>query len=279
MTASQLPARPEPDAAAKMPKLQAIPAFTDNYIWALADAGGRALLVDPGDAEPVISALETNRWQPLAVLITHHHADHVGGLPALLQRWPALRVIGPKDDRIPGVSQRVDAGDTVRIDDMGLQFRVMTVPGHTLSHVAYVGIGADNRWLFCGDTLFSLGCGRLFEGTPAQMMDSLDRLAALPDDHLVCCTHEYTAANGRFAIRMDADNPALMRRVAEVAACRAMNQPSLPVTLASERACNPFLRCAEPAIVAAVASATGSVPVDRLDTFTRLRRLKDEFRG
>src|SRR5690606_35146738 len=157
----------------------------------------------------------------LAVLVTHHHPDHIGGLAELRQRWPSLRIFGPDDARIAGLDEAVGEGDGVRIDAMDLEFRVMAVPGHTLTHIAYLGI--SNRWLFCGDTLFSLGCGRLFEGTPAQMLDSLDRLAALPGDLLVCCTHEYTAANGRFAIRIDPANPALVRRITDVAACRAMN--------------------------------------------------------
>lgn len=258
-----------------MPDLHAIPAFTDNYIWTLVDDGGHALVVDPGDATPVIEAMQAHGWQPHTVLVTHHHPDHIGGLPVLRQHWPDLRIIGPRDERIPGLDRIVDEGDEVVIDGMELRFRVKAVPGHTLSHIAYTG----DPWLFCGDTLFSLGCGRLFEGTPEQMLDSLDRLAALPGERLVCCTHEYTAANGRFAISVDPGNPALVQRIADVAACRAMNQPSLPVTLASERASNPFLRCDQPAIIEAVAAATGSVPADRADTFARLRRMKDEFRG
>ncbi|MEZ5465706.1 MAG: hydroxyacylglutathione hydrolase [Lysobacteraceae bacterium] len=258
-----------------MPTLYAIPAFTDNYIWTLTDDQSSALVVDPGDAEPVIAAAETHGWRPTTVLVTHHHPDHVGGLPELRRRWPSLRIIGPEDPRITGLDEVVNDGDQVRVEGLDLTFRVMAVPGHTLSHIAYVG----DPWLFCGDTLFSLGCGRLFEGTPAQMLDSLDRVAALPGEQLVCCTHEYTAANGRFAINVDPGNPALVQRIADVAACRAKNQPSLPVTLASERACNPFLRCDQPSVQRSIAAATGSMPADRLDSFARLRRMKDAFRG
>ena len=179
--------------------LQALPAFTDNYIWTLADEAGRAIVVDPGEAGPVLRAADDG-LQPVAILLTHHHPDHIGGAGALLQRWPGLPVFAPVDDRIDLPCQRVVAGDTVAAGDW--QFGVLEIPGHTRSHIAFVGHGL----VFCGDTLFSLGCGRMFEGTPAQMLASLDRLAALPASTRVCCGHEYTLANAAFARVVDPDN-------------------------------------------------------------------------
>ncbi|MEO6264360.1 MAG: hydroxyacylglutathione hydrolase [Luteimonas sp.] len=253
-------------------RLQPLPAFADNYIWTLADGEGRAVIVDPGEAAPVFSAADAG-LRPTAILLTHHHHDHIGGTAALLRRWPDMPVLAPVDERIELPCRRVGDGECVEVD--GWRFEVQAVPGHTVSHIAFFGHGH----LFCGDTLFSLGCGRLFEGTPAQMLASLERLAALPADTQVCCGHEYTLANAAFARVVDPDNPALRRRTEDATAMRDAGQPSLPSTLADEIAANPFLRVDAAAIRASVAARLGHQPQDRIETFAELRRWKDGFRA
>jgi hydroxyacylglutathione hydrolase len=253
-------------------RLEAVAAFEDNYVWLLRDAGGRALVVDPGEAAPVRAALGDGP-PPHAVLLTHHHGDHVGGVAALARRWPGLAVVAPDDARIAGATRRVGDGDAVAIGPW--RFATLAIPGHTRSHVAYVGEGL----LFCGDTLFSLGCGRLFEGSPAQMLDSLRRLAALPGDTLACCGHEYTLANAAFALAVDPANPALRARVEQARAQRAAGLPTVPSTLESERACNPFLRPGTAPVRAALSQRLGRAPADDLEAFAALRAWKDEFRG
>ena len=253
-------------------RLQPVPALDDNYIWLLRDDAGRAVIVDPGDAVPVLAALD-DAPPPHAILVTHHHPDHVGGIPDLLDQWPGLPVFAPADPRIPIATQRVREGDVLALGPWA--FRVLELPGHTRSHVGYVADGV----VFCGDTLFSLGCGRLFEGTPAQMLDSLDRLAALPGETRVCCTHEYTLANAAFALAVDPGNPDLQSRVAQARAQRATGAPTLPTTMASERACNPFLRSRDPALRDALARHAGQPVADDVEAFALLRRWKDGFRG
>lgn len=251
-------------------QLRALPAFADNYIWVLADESGRALFVDPGEAAPVLAAI-ADGLQPAGVLLTHHHHDHIGGTSELLARWPDLPVIAPIDDRIPHASQRVGTGERVGVS--GWSFEVLEIPGHTRSHIAFYGHGL----VFCGDTLFSLGCGRLFEGTPSQMHTSLTRLGALPGTTQVCCGHEYTLANAAFALAVDPHNADLQRRAAEAREQRERGQPTLPATLASERACNPFLRADAPTVRAAIARRLGREPHDAVETFAELRRWKDGF--
>jgi hydroxyacylglutathione hydrolase len=252
-------------------RLQPLPAFADNYIWT-ADDGTGAVVVDPGEAAPVFAAAARG-LRPVAILLTHHHQDHIGGTAELLARWPGLPVFAPEDDRIDLPCRRVGDGAVVVVADW--HFDVLAIPGHTVSHIAYSGHGL----LFCGDTLFSLGCGRLFEGTPAQMLASLDRLAALPGDALVCCGHEYTLANAAFAAVVDPDNPALRRRTEDATAMRQSAMPTLPTTLADERAANPFLRVDAPTVRGAVGRRLGREPADREETFAELRRWKDGFRA
>ncbi len=252
--------------------LEPLPAFADNYIWTLRDApAGAPVVVDPGDAAPVLGLCDRLGVAPAALLLTHHHPDHVGGAATLLQRWPTLPVFAPEDGRIDLPCRRVGDGDVAVAGPW--RFEVLAVPGHTRSHVAFHGHGL----LFCGDTLFSLGCGRLFEGTPGQMLASLDRLAALPGATRVCCGHEYTLANAAFAAAVDPANPALRRRTEEARAMRDRHRPTLPATLAGERDANPFLRIDEGAVLDAVAGYLGRPPVDRVDAFAALRRWKDGF--
>ena len=250
-----------------------LPALADNYIWLLHDDAGRAIVVDPGEAAPVKQALAERQLTLCAILLTHHHGDHIDGVSALLEEH-RVPVFAPHDERITVATQRVGDGDSVIINHPAARLDVLAVPGHTTSHIAFAGEGL----LLCGDTLFSLGCGRLFEGTPAQMLASLDRLRALPADTLVCCAHEYTAANARFALTVEPDNTALRARADQVASLRHAGKPSLPVVLSDELAANPFLRVDSPAVIAWCARQEPA-SADRVGRFAALRAAKDDFRG
>ncbi len=251
-----------------MLQLIPIPAFEDNYIWLLR-RGAHALVVDPGDAVPVISLLQAQSLQLDAILVTHHHADHIGGVADLLQAYPEALVYAPKKGAYALQHVGVEEKSSVHFPHLELELTVMEIPGHTLDHIAYYGA----NHLFCGDTLFSAGCGRLFEGTPQQMLHSLRRLAALPPDTKVCCGHEYTLHNLAFARQLDADNPALQERLLQASQLRAAGLPTLPSTLAIELATNPFLRCEIPAVQA----SSGSHSNDPLSVFTAIRQLRNHF--
>lgn len=252
----------------------AIPAFRDNYIWLLRHAGASgksAVVVDPGDAGPVDQVLAQAGLNLAAILVTHHHADHQGGVASLAARYRAA-VYGPAVESITGLTHGLAGGETIELPALGAPVRVLSVPGHTSGHLAYL-IG--NR-LFCGDTLFGAGCGRLFEGTPAQMAASLGLLASLPDDTAVYCAHEYTEANLRFAAAVEPGNPAIRQRAVEAAAVRARGEPTVPSTLALEKATNPFLRCEQPGVIAA-AQARGAATNDRVSVFAAIRSWRNEF--
>lgn len=251
-------------------RLLAVPAFVDNYIWLLADRDGNALAVDPGDAAPVRAALRREHLRLRAILLTHHHADHTGGVADLLGDG-TVPVYAPDDERI-AADHRVGDGAVVALSAPAARFEVLAVPGHTRSHVAYVGEG----FLFCGDTLFSLGCGRLFEGSAEQMLASLDRLAALPDTTQVCCGHEYTLANGAFARTIEPGNADLAARLDQARRLRDGGHPTLPIDLASEKRCNPFLRVDAPAVASAL---DGDARCSRTARFATLRARKDGFRA
>ena len=255
-------------------KLIALPAFSDNYIWLLHD-DHHALVVDPGDSAPVLAWLQQHPGLQLdMILVTHHHADHTGGLAELLARTGA-QVAGPAMEKMPVASQGLQQG--ARLDWHGLHFDVHDVPGHTLGHIAFWAHPTGQApLLFCGDTLFSGGCGRLFEGTAAQMLDSLDRLAALPGDTRVCCAHEYTLSNLKFALVVDPDNLELQTYAKACAALRQNQQPTLPVSLSIERAINPFLRSRSSAVTQAIRQRDAHAR-DDITTFAALRSWKNEF--
>jgi hydroxyacylglutathione hydrolase len=226
--------------------ITAIPAFADNYIWLISASGKHCAVVDPGDAGPVAQVLEQNGLELDYILLTHHHADHIAGVAELVKAYGA-KVFGPHDRRIPDQDQSFSEGETVHLPLLELDFRVIEVPGHTSSHIAFFGHGC----LFCGDTLFSVGCGRLFEGTPEQMQSSMDKLAALPADTQVFCAHEYTLSNCDFALEVEPENARLLSRASAVEASRAIGRSTVPSELDEELAVNPFLRCRQPAVVAA----------------------------
>ena len=256
-----------------LPSPTAIPAFRDNYIWAIRQED-RCVVVDPGDAAPVEQFLKDNGLRLTSILVTHHHPDHVGGIPALL-RERDIPVYGPARETIPGMTHPLAEGDTIQPAGVDMTLAVMEVPGHTLGHIAFHD--TDRCWLFCGDTLFAGGCGRLFEGTPAQMFDSLQRLASLPAKTQVFCTHEYTLANLTFAAAVTPDDDAVAQRLNAVRQAREAGQITLPSTLEEEVRSNPFLRAHEPTLKRACEAREAGTAGSDMQCFAALRRWKDNF--
>ncbi|WP_029590848.1 hydroxyacylglutathione hydrolase [Franconibacter pulveris] len=249
--------------------LNSIPAFQDNYIWVLNDEQGKCLIVDPGEAAPVLKAIEENAWQPVAILLTHHHDDHTGGVKALLARYPELIVYGPQETAGKGTTKVVQEGDAVVI--LGHEFTVIATPGHTLGHLSYFSF----PYLFCGDTMFSAGCGRLFEGTPAQMYQSFQKLNQLPEETLICCAHEYTLSNLTFSVAILPEDMHLTQYYREVKELRAKNQKTLPSNLKKERQINLFLRVNDIDLINKINTETTlQHPEER---FAWLRAKKDSF--
>lgn len=254
-----------------MIKVTYVNAFNDNYIWLIhKDNNPEVVIVDPGDAQPVIEAVNQHSLQPAAILITHHHGDHIGGIQRLLEHFP-IPVYGPSNEGIRAITHPVKEGDQVNIKELGCTFRVLDIPGHTRGHLAYL---SDNK-LFCGDTLFTGGCGRLFEGTPQQMYTSLQKIAALPVETLVYCAHEYTLDNLAFAQVVEPENLELQKRIAEARATRQQGLPTVPSKLSLEKATNPFLRCHLPNVIQAAENYCLKSLQSGVDTFTIVRSWKD----
>ncbi|CUS48679.1 MAG: hydroxyacylglutathione hydrolase [Idiomarinaceae bacterium HL-53] len=245
-------------------------AFKDNFIWVLVNEQQEAVIVDPGDATPVIKELEASSLTPVAMLITHHHADHTGGIVPLLERYP-IPVYGPKNPNINGISQVVSEGDQVRLGRGFPDFEVIECPGHTLDHIAFYAA----PYLFCGDTLFAGGCGRMFEGSPKQFTESLAKLGALPSTTQVFCAHEYTTANLRFALQVEPQNQALLERARTVQSMREYALATVPSLLVTELATNPFLRTQVASVQQAASQFIGAELTDQTEVFAAIRKWKD----
>ncbi|MEY4475921.1 MAG: hypothetical protein RL248_1688 [Pseudomonadota bacterium] len=249
--------------------LISIPALQDNYIWLLTDSQKQCVIVDPGESAPVLSTLIQGQYRPQAILLTHHHNDHVGGVANLCRHFPEIPVYGPQETANKGATVIVTEGDDLTIK--GQKYIIIAVPGHTLGHIAYY----SKPYLFCGDTLFSAGCGRLFEGTPEQMYASIQQLAQLPDDTLICSAHEYTLSNLKFARSILPADQDIARYQQQIEQLRAKNQPSLPVKLQSERKINVFLRCSDIDLQRKIGVI--SPPESLASVFSELRARKDLF--
>lgn len=252
-----------------MLQIKSIPAFNDNYIWLIQNSDNRCAVVDPGDANPVLAYLEQHNLTLDTILITHHHNDHTGGIRELAKHYPDIEIIGPTHDHVPYLTQSVSGGDQIEL--FGERFWVLGLPGHTLGHIGYAGDGK----LFCGDVLFSGGCGRVFEGTMEQMFTSLEKILALPEETEVYCAHEYTASNIAFAIAVEPNNEQLQIYRDEVIRLRAQNKSTIPTTLRKEKWINPFLRTREASVIKSVANRTAQN--DPISIFTALREWKNDF--
>lgn len=252
-----------------MLEIKSIPAFNDNYIWLIQNSDQRCAVVDPGDATPVLAYLKQHQLSLDAILITHHHNDHIGGVAELVRQYPGIDVVGPANEPVPTLTHPVEGGDQIEL--FGEVFFVLDLAGHTLGHIGYVG---DSK-LFCGDVLFSAGCGRVFEGTMEQMYSSLTKIAALPEETEVYCAHEYTASNLAFALAVEPDNEQLQQYRDDVNRLRAQNRPTLPTTLRREKWINPFLRTDQQTVIRSVANRTDQT--DALAIFSALREWKNEF--
>jgi len=250
-------------------------AFQDNYIWLIrGKAKDRIAIVDPGDADPVLEALEEQQLRPAAILCTHHHGDHVGGVSDLLERY-SVPVYGPARERISTLTHRLNDSDRIQLKELDMEFDVLDVPGHTAGHIAFFGHGM----LFCGDTMFSAGCGRLFEGTAEQMHHSLSRMAALPEDTQVYCGHEYTEANLRFALTVEPENADTLAYQNRARSLRQQRHPTLPSTIGLEKRVNPFLRPHVAKVRQSAEKEAGRPLSSVVDVFAAIRRWKDGFRG
>lgn len=254
-------------------KIDAISVLKDNYVWIIQNDKRQAIIVDPGAASPVLEYLKKNNLELAAILITHHHWDHTNGIFDIIAKYPNIPVYGPKHKQISGVNKLVGEGDDINFADFNLHLQVFDIPGHTLSHIAYYG----NGLLFCGDTLFSAGCGRLFEGTPQQMVTSLQKMLGLPDETVIYPAHEYTLNNLRFAETVEPHNQQIGKRKTEVSALIAKHLPSLPSKLSIEKATNPFLRLDSPEVIASAAKYADKPLQDKVEVFAYLRQWKDGF--
>ncbi|MDX7992674.1 hydroxyacylglutathione hydrolase [Xenorhabdus littoralis] len=246
-----------------------IPVLSDNYIWLLCDESKHCVIIDPAESQPVIDILAANQIIPVAILLTHHHYDHVGGVAGLLKKYPDLPVYGPEETQTKGATHIVHENDVINVRDFS--FKVIALPGHTLGHIAFY----QAPHLFCGDTLFSGGCGRLFEGTAEQMFASIEKISSLPDDTLICCAHEYTASNMAFAKAVLPDNQTILDYYHKIIQLRANNQATVPTTLQIEKKINVFLNCHDIDLQKNIGIKPNSIPLSSV--FQQLRAYKDRF--